>query len=192
MPTTYTIDQTVTPASSNSSANITISQTASKTASISSPYNKNRKEKKITANIPVIFSTKTNTDPVIMYTRVNTNPIVFYLRYSLVTFYSFLKISISKTIDAIVESLITSYTIGKNIAQTITMAFGAIVPTSAAITISETIDMTDTSLDTDNDQDATDNGAIEPEVTNSSANITISQTSDKTTIIGTEYSTVVA
>jgi len=110
----------------------------------------------------------------------------------LVCLYRFFNVHIKRWIDAVVSELVTSYTIGKNIVQTITMAFGAIVPTSAAITISENIAMTDTSLDTDNDQDATDNGAIEPEVTNSSANITISQTANKTNTIGTEYSTVVA
>ena len=359
MPTTYTIDQTVTPASSNSSANITISQTADKTVEMSSPYNRNRLQKKITTNIPVIFY-NTDSKPVIFYERpiltpsnieqtvadifyldlgdyhnderrtaqsfqlenpaictavdimegqvispfggsgnwtvrietdylglpsgelAHTNasvvvippgentvvtctfassfrlcgltiywlvidcqgqltdhsyflagtttassypdgglatklngiwssssyydlyfkiylsadttikPIVFYLRESLVAIYRFIKIGIRKFINNTVLSLVTSYTIGKNIAQTITMAFGAIVPTSVAITISENITMTDTSLDTDNDQDATDNGAIEPTATGSSANITISQTANKTNTIGTEYSTVVA
>jgi hypothetical protein len=396
MPTTYTIDQTITPATSNSSVSITINQSTSKTVEISSPYNKNRLQKRLTTNIPIIFSTKDNTDPVIVYSRpdyqpptpdpveswdqeqkvdtyttiplgdsslvnkhmaqsfqlsstqemirlvlklgtepllssrlrgdwnirietdsaskpsstlvhanasvsavywiantvvifdftpftligattywivvtcyeqtgyiygpppasldnyaenakwyfcgttpsaytngsyayrtANTqiSPVVYsawtvdtnydlyfrirtrtipvvpdlmtfrltvFARESLVNFYHFFTVNIKRFIDAVVEGLITSYTIGKNITQTITMAFGAIIPTSASITISETISMTDTSLDTDNDQDATDNGAIEPTATASSSSITISQTTDKTNTIGTEYSTVVA
>lgn len=190
-----TVNQSITLDSSktaSSTASVSVSKTANNTITFGPTYNKKATKKRITANIPVIFHTKTDGKEVVFTSRPDTKPVIFYLRLAINAFYHTFVIRISQLISTIQNNLITVYVFAKQAYQTITMNNTSAVPTSSSITISKTSSTTTSNLTTTENQDTEPKTGTFTNPVNSSSAVTVSDTSSQTSTITTSYTTVVA
>ena len=176
----------ISPTTSKANASVSMNQTIDETIDMSSPWNKNRLERKTTVNKPFIFSKKSGAEPFIFKNRENTNPVIFHLRMSLITILRFLRIKINKNIRNTVTNLFLILWIGQNRIQTLTTLVTSKV--TGFITIARSIAMTKT-LTTENDDDETAEG-ISPQAIKSTEPVTINNSTDNTSTLSTSFTTV--